>query len=224
MIGFSLIFLSGFLSFVHCYGMCGVFPASVSKLSANDTLKNILYLILYNIGRVLSYIFLGFLLGFGAMEFANFINNIKYVADVFSIGVGILMGVIGIRLLLGKSIGSIGFLNPLYESITYIINILAGTKSLFSPFLIGVFNGLLPCPMVYGFLLLAALSKSPIQGILIMFFFGLGTIITMFSLGFFSKYFLKFKNPTAYKIVGLVLMYFSYESIARAFMSVYNCK
>ncbi len=54
--------------------------------------------------------------------------------------------------------------------------------------------------------------------------FGLGTMITMFSLGFLSKYIWKLKSPHIYKFVGIVLMYFSYESIARAFMSVYNCR
>lgn len=221
---YILIFISGVLSFVHCYGMCGVFPASVSKLSKDNTIKNILYLFLYNLGRVLSYVFFGFLISLGAIRFDYFVKNIKYISDIFSITIGILMGIIGFKLLIGRSIGSIRFLNPLYEGIIYIINVLSYNKSMFSPFLIGVFNGLLPCPMVYGFLLLAALSKSLIQGTMIMFFFGLGTMVTMFSFGFLSKYVWKLKNPKIYRFVGIVLLYFSYISIARAFMSVYNCR
>jgi len=228
---YILIFISGVLSLVHCYGMCGVFPASVTKLSEDLSkpskrinVKNILYLLLYNIGRVLSYVFLGFLVGFGSMRFGAFISTIKYLSSGFSIAVGLLMGFIGLKLLLGKSVGSIGFLNPIYEGIIYIINILSSTKSLASPFLIGVFNGFLPCPMVYGFLLLGALYKSPIQGALIMLCFGLGTMVTMFAFGFFSKYVIVLRNQAVYKLIGLVLLYFSYESIARVFMSILSCK
>ncbi len=204
--------------------MCGVFPASVSKLSEKDNIKNIVYLFLYNLGRVLSYVFLGFLVGFGSMKFGAFINNIKYVSGIFSILVGVLMAFIGLKLIFGRAIGSIGFLNPLYEGIIYIINVLANTKNIFAPFLIGVFNGLLPCPMVYGFLLLVALSKSPIQGILIMFSFGFGTMITMFSFGFVSKYVTKLRHQAVYKLIGIILIYFSYESIARTYMSIYSCR
>lgn len=221
---YLLIFGSGVLSLMHCYGMCGIFPTTVSSINKQNTLRVVLNLSLYNIGRVLSYIFLGFLVSFGAFKFNNLVNHVKYLSDSFSIALGILMGFIGIKLLTGKSIGSIGLLNPIYESIIYIINVLANNKSIYAAFLIGVFNGLLPCPMVYGFLLLSALSKSPIQGILIMLFFGLGTMVTMFSLGFLSKYFWKLKTSHIYKLIGIVLIYFSYESVARAFMSVYNCR
>jgi len=221
---YVLIFISGLLSFVHCYGMCGVFPASVSKLSEENNMKNIIYLFLYNLGRILSYVFLGFLVSFGSIKFGAFISNIKYISGIFSVAIAILMAFIGLKLIFGKAIGSIGFLNPLYEGIIYIINVLSSTKSIFSPFLIGVFNGFLPCPMVYGFLLLAALSKSQIQGILIMFSFGLGTMFTMFSFGFLSKYLIKLKHQAVYKLIGVILIYFSYESIARVFMSIYNCR
>ncbi|GAB6078329.1 sulfite exporter TauE/SafE family protein [Hydrogenobaculum acidophilum] len=224
MTSYILIFVSGFLSFIHCYGMCGVFPASVSKLSDENNIKNAIYLFLYNLGRVLSYVFLGFLVSFGSMKFGALVNNIKYISDIFSITIGVLMAFVGIKLIFGKAIGSVSFLNPLYEGIIYIINILSSTKSIFSPFLIGVFNGLLPCPMVYGFLLLAALSKSPIQGILIMLSFGMGTMITMFSFGFMSKYITRLKHQAMYKLIGLILIYFSYESIARVYMSIYNCR
>ncbi len=224
MTSYILTFVSGFLSFIHCYGMCGVFPASVSKLSDENNIKNALYLFLYNLGRVLSYVFLGFLVSFGSMKFGALVNNIKYISDIFSIIIGVLMAFLGIKLIFGKAIGSIGFLNPLYEGIIYIINILSNTKSIFSPFLIGVFNGLLPCPIVYGFLLLAALSKNPIQGMLIMLSFGMGTMITMFSFGFVSKYITRLKHQAVYKLIGLILIYFSYESIARVYMSIYNCR
>ncbi|MGC8677932.1 MAG: sulfite exporter TauE/SafE family protein [Hydrogenobaculum sp.] len=162
---------------------------------------------------MLSYVFLGFLVSFGSMKFGAFISNIKYISGVFSVAIGILMAFIGLKLIFGKAIGSIGFLKPLYEGIIYIINVLSSAKSIFSPFLIGVFNGFLPCPMVYGFLLLVALSKSPIQGILI-----------MFSFGFLSKYLIKIKHQAVYKLIGVILIYFSYESIARVYMSIYNCR
>jgi len=68
-------------------------------------MKNIIYLFLYNLGRILSYVFLGFLVSFGSIKFGAFISNIKYISGIFSVAIAILMAFIGLKLIFGKSIG-----------------------------------------------------------------------------------------------------------------------
>lgn len=48
---------------------------------------------------------------------------------------------------------------------------------------LGVFNGFLPCPLVYAFAAQAAATFSPLSGALTMVLFGLGTFPAMFLIG-----------------------------------------
>ncbi len=55
-----------------------------------------------------------------------------------------------------------------------------------NPFFLGMFNGFLPCPLVYAFLMQAVFERDPLKGAVVMFFFGIGTVPAMF---FASKLF-----------------------------------
>ena len=47
----------------------------------------------------------------------------------------------------------------------------------------GVFNGFLPCPLVYAFAAQAASTAAPLSGLLVMLSFGLGTFPAMLMMG-----------------------------------------
>ena len=47
----------------------------------------------------------------------------------------------------------------------------------------GVFNGFLPCPLVYAFIAHAAASANSLSGMMTMVFFGLGTFPAMLLMG-----------------------------------------
>ncbi|MCW4573875.1 sulfite exporter TauE/SafE family protein [Venenivibrio stagnispumantis] len=48
-----------------------------------------------------------------------------------------------------------------------------------NPFLLGVFNGFLPCPLVYAFLMRALFEQNPVKGMVVMILFGIGTVPAM---------------------------------------------
>ena len=52
-----------------------------------------------------------------------------------------------------------------------------------APLAFGVFNGFLPCPLVYAFAAQAAGSGGPLPGMLVMLAFGLGTFPAMLLMG-----------------------------------------
>ena len=43
-----------------------------------------------------------------------------------------------------------------------------------------MFNGFLPCPLIYAMLMQSALEKSPVKGFIVIALFGLGTVPAMF--------------------------------------------
>jgi len=172
-------------SFGHCVGMCGgiVIAYSSTKVQQGwDKKKQSLSHILYSIGRVSTYVLLGGIFGSigGVATFSNTANGILWLIA------GTAMLLTGLSLL-----GKIKFLTTIEHSISsspiYQKNFRALLKSqtLFSFYLLGMLNGLLPCGFVYFFAITAASTGSTMSGMLVMLIFGLSTIPALFSLGFF---------------------------------------
>ena len=57
------------------------------------------------------------------------------------------------------------------------------SQSRAAPVAFGVFNGFLPCPLVYAFAAQAASTAAPLPGFLVMLAFGLGTFPAMLMMG-----------------------------------------
>jgi sulfite exporter TauE/SafE len=63
------------------------------------------------------------------------------------------------------------------------IRSLLATRSRAAPIALGVFNGFLPCPLVYAFAAQAGSTAAPLPGFLVMLAFGLGTFPAMLMMG-----------------------------------------
>jgi len=172
-------------SFSHCIGMCGgiIIAYSSTKIEDNWTkTKQAIAHLLYSAGRILTYTILGAMFGFlgGVAMFNNLTNGILLItAGVFMILTGLsLSGKIKFLTLIEHSISNASWYKKIFRE-------LLQTKSLFSFFILGMINGLLPCGLVYFFAVTSASTGSAIYGTLVMFIFGLSTIPALFSLGFF---------------------------------------
>ena len=178
----SIAFLG---SFGHCVGMCGgiVIAYSSTKIK-NEWTKQVQAFahLLYSFGRITTYVILGALFGLvgGVVTFDNLTSGI------FLLITGSMMVLVGLSLL-----GKIKFLtmlehscskSPLYQNS---FKALLGSQSLFSFYLLGMLNGLLPCGFVYVFAITAASTGSAFWGAFVMLIFGLSTLPALFSLGFF---------------------------------------
>jgi len=162
----AFISLAGFLGSYHCIGMCGAIPSLIQYRSW--FIGNILY----SIGRIFSYVFLGFIAGY----IGSFFNLIEFQTfqKFLSIFVGIMMIIFGLQITGNiKEKGVIG--------LDYIFTTIAELLSNFrkNPFLLGIFNGFLPCPLVYAFLFKAVDTRSFLDGALVMLAFGIGTVPAM---------------------------------------------
>jgi len=158
--------LAGFLGSYHCVGMCGFIPPLIQHRSW------LLGNILYSAGRIFTYIFLGFVAGYAGMFFHNI--EFQFFQKALSIFLGMAMVVFGLQITGNIKEKGVPGLDLIFITITEILS-----KFRKNPFFLGMFNGFLPCPLVYAFLMQAMFEGSPIKGMLVMLFFGLGTVPAM---------------------------------------------
>lgn len=164
----------GILGSLHCIGMCGPIALSI-PLRGHKWLS----MLIYNSGRIVTYSFLGCL--FGLVGKAIVITGFQQTLSV-SAGIIIILTVF-------FSFSGQKFIPwpPFYQRfITQIRNQFAHLfqeKTYRSLFLIGIFNGFLPCGLLYLAIIGSLATGDPFSGSLFMMFFGLGTLPAMMFAG-----------------------------------------
>ena len=158
----------------HCIGMCGPI-AFVLPVDRSSKSKLIFQTILYHLGRIITYSLIGLLFGFigKGLYFAGFQQRLS-----------ILMGVVMIVIVIipVSLFNKYNFSKPLYKIIGKVKQKLGSyltKKSNKALFLIGFFNGFLPCGLVYMALLGSISTGNILNGALYMLVFGIGTIPLM---------------------------------------------
>ncbi|MCF6350679.1 MAG: sulfite exporter TauE/SafE family protein [Flavobacteriaceae bacterium] len=167
-------FTLGLLGSFHCIGMCGPIAFAL-PLDRGSKAKIIFQTFLYHIGRLLAYSFIGLLFGI--------IGKGLYLAG-FQQRLSILMGIVMILAVIipVQVFNSFNLTKPLYRIIGKVkqqLGLYLNKKSNKSIFLIGFFNGFLPCGLVYMALIGSIASSSAFSGFSYMFLFGLGTVPMM---------------------------------------------
>jgi len=168
--------LLGLAGGIHCIGMCGPI-AFILPVNRDSKSSLIFQTFLYHIGRISSYAIIGIIFGF--------IGKGLYLAG-FQQRLSVLAGVIMISLVfIPISIfNKYNFSKPLYKIISKIkhkLGFYLTKKSNKALFLIGFFNGFLPCGLVYMALIGSISTGNPFGGALYMILFGLGTVPLMTS-------------------------------------------
>lgn len=165
----------GFASGFHCIGMCGPIALSMGltkKQATNYYLQNLTY----QFGRIVTYAFLGAVLGIvgQGFEMAGF-------QQYLTVAVGILLIVMAIFSFGGKDFASkIPFLSHFLLKVKMNLGKLLQRADYRSRFATGILNGFLPCGMVYMALTASLASGGIWQGASFMALFGLGTLPFMF--------------------------------------------
>ncbi len=176
-------FLVGLLGSFHCIGMCGPIALAL-PIHQQNTVQKILSLLTYNLGRIITYSFLGLI--FGLIGKTLFIGKYQ---QVFSIVIGSIILLILLIPFIGKKLNQGTILSKYHRMIQQqLSSLFKKEKNIFNLFIIGIFNGLLPCGLVY-MAIAGSLSTGNINhAILFMLSFGLGTVPIMFSVAFFGNY------------------------------------
>jgi len=176
-------FVVGLFGSLHCIGMCG--PIAIALPVPNSgNLSFFTGRILYNLGRVATYSFLGAALGLLGNKIA-----LAGAQQAVSIVLGV---VIIIAVLLPQKYKNHFAQHTLTQKLAQPLKANIGVlfkKGTFSAmFLIGILNGFLPCGLVYVALAGAIASGDVISGAAVMILFGLGTVPAMFAASVFGKF------------------------------------
>lgn len=195
-------FLLGFVGSAHCAGMCG--PLALA-LPGGQRGVFVIGRVLYNLGRVVTYMAMGAV--FGLLGQGVALAGLQRWLSL-ALGVIILAGLFSSRRLAGAL--------PVTRTVQWLKSTLAGQfkrRELTSLFTVGMLNGLLPCGLVYIACAAATATGSLVNGVDYMLAFGLGTVpmLLMISLvGTKLQFVLRLKLqrliPASLAIVGALLL------------------
>ena len=187
---YLVIFAAGFAGSFHCIGMCGGFACALGR-DPSGAATTVGRHLLYNAGRLTTYCFLGAMAGTlgevlctsRGLAVPTLNGSLDGAQRVLAIAAGLLMIVMALQffgLLQRFHRVAVGFGG---STLAVSLRNLLSSDSRAAPVAFGVFNGFLPCPLVYAFAVQAASTAGALPGFLVMLSFGLGTFPAMLMMG-----------------------------------------
>ena len=189
MIYYLVVFAAGFAGSFHCIGMCGGFACALGRDPRGRGATAVRHL-LYNSGRLTTYCFLGALAGalgqvICTRQGTTFLllgGSLDTAERILAIVAGLLMIAMALQFF---GLQAFHRLTVGFGTSTFALSLrsLLTTRNRAAPLAFGVFNGFLPCPLVYAFAAEAASTFQALPGALTMASFGLGTFPAMLMMG-----------------------------------------
>ncbi len=187
--GYGMLFVIGLITSVHCIAMCGGINLSqcipqVTQGEADNTSKMATFCpaLAYNMGRVLSYTAVGFVLGLVGflMGGGTDVGFSILLQGILKIIAGLFMVIMGINML-----GLFPWLRKFTIRMPKSLVRKVGNQKAKAPrpFLVGILNGFMPCGPLQSMWIVALAAGNPFAGALSMFLFSLGTVPFMLGLG-----------------------------------------
>ncbi len=220
------LFLIGLATgFSHCIGMCGPFVLTYTlKLSENSTVKKPTFWqqfyphLLYNSGRLLTYVFLGQLFGLLGQTLSTVVAFKSFQGGLI-IFAGIVMVLMGVQMtgLLPKAqrdtFWGVGKFTNMVQSMLNRVN----PNNVFG---LGVVLGFLPCGVLYVAFAKAAATQTIWGGGLTMLAFGLGTFPAMILTGVTAHLISSRMRKTLYRIAAIMVIVLGLFTMYKGFMKV----
>ena len=202
---YFILFIIGLFTSLHCIGMCGgIMLSQTLKAEGNTTYSRIVPALQYNIGRVISYTFLGGIIG----ALGSVFSLSPYTKAFIMVFAGLFMVIMGLNLLGFKVIRK--YTSSLHIGIKF-------KRTSNTPFIVGILNGLMPCGPLQAMQLYALSTGSFIKGALSMFIFSIGTVPLMLGLGIASTLINKNGSQKIYKYSGIFVMVLGIIMLSRGF-------
>ncbi|MQM39603.1 hypothetical protein KBTX_03633 [wastewater metagenome] len=175
--------LAGLVGSTHCLGMCGGIASALGMGVAPERRtpwRLFGYALAYNVGRVASYAVAGAIAGGIGLWLASLVSLGSWTSGL-RVAMGLVMAAIGVQVAFNWRL-----LAPLERSgmrvWARIAPLARGLMPVRSPgraLLLGGLWGWLPCGLVYGMLVAAALAGGAVDGAGVMVAFGIGTMPAM---------------------------------------------
>jgi len=223
MLDLLLIAGLGFLgSFGHCLGMCGPLtlafslsqPAMVTPPGQPWPLSQLTTHLLLNLGRILSYALVGASIGaIGSVLVAS--GQMAGVGSLFRQGIAIFTGLLliwfGLVQLNPHWLPQVPFLNPmaqagLHDRLQRGLQRLSLNPHHWTPLLLGLVWGLIPCGFLYAAQLKAAETANLWRGGATMLAFGLGTFPMMLGVGTSTAWLSRDRRSQLFRLGGWITL------------------
>ena len=217
MLHLLLIMAVGFLgSFGHCFGMCGPLAVAFSLSHKQDShwRQQLQFHALLNLGRMLSYVLVG--AGIGALgsvllasgQMAGIGSELRQWIAIIT---GVLLIWFGIGQIKPNFLPAIPFLHPLVQNrlhnyLSQGMVKLSLQKRWWTPALLGMTWGLMPCGFLYAAQIKAAETGNWWMGAATMLAFGLGTLPTMLGVGVSTSLVSKDRRSQLFRLGGWVTL------------------
>ena len=179
------IFVASLLGSIHCVGMCGPF-AMMASASAEKGRSVVWPALAYSGGRLFTYLIAGALSGTAGMAVNQFasqnalsITAWQQSAAWLAGSLMIVVGLVGVARFAGWKFRFGGVSNGVRRLVTPLYKWGMGQPPLSRAALIGMFTTLMPCGWLYAFVIVAAGTGSPLNGMLVMAVFWAGTLPIM---------------------------------------------
>jgi len=221
----AVFFIGLATGFSHCIGMCGPFVLTYTlKLSKNSAVVQPSYWqqfyphLLYNSGRLLTYVFLGQLFGLLGQTLSNVVAFKSFQGGLI-IFAGMVMVLFGIQMtgLLPKlqpdTFWGVGKFTNMVQSMLNRVN----SNNVFG---LGVVLGFLPCGVLYAAFAKAAATQTIWGGGLTMLAFGLGTFPAMILTGVTAHLISSRLRTTLYRIAAVMVILLGLFTIYKGIMKV----
>ena len=180
---YTLAFSTALLGSGHCIGMCGGLVTALG-FSADGRRAGLVFHLLYNLGRTLTYTLIGVAVGWvgSALAYKESLQHVTRYLLVASDLIVILAGLGTAGALSWFNLMRLEFAGPI-GSLTSTTRALRNWPPALSALPLGLLFGFLPCGFLYAMVLTAGQSADPLQGGLIMLAFGIGTMPALFFVG-----------------------------------------
>ena len=231
MVELWLIAILGFLgSFGHCAGMCGpiaiAFSLSAQPLSDGDTVaarwQQITFHLLLNLGRLLSYVLVGAAIGgLGSVLVAG--GQMAGVGSLLRRGIALLTGLmliaLGLRQVTPQFFLKLPLLHPLqgalHRKLQQAMAYTSQRHRWWTPALLGLVWGLVPCGFLYAAQIKAAEASSLKGGMATMLAFGLGTLPVMLGVGVSSAWLSRDRTSQLFQLGGWITLFIGVLTLTR---------
>lgn len=202
----SMAFLMGLTGSLHCAGMCGPI-IWVMPFGMMNGIKKWIGIAVYHIARISIYVAMALVLH----SFKNLFQ--PQWQQYISIALGIILLVVGLISFVPN--GKLKISLPWAGFVKKHLGRFIGNPTIFSLFMAGVLNGLLPCGLEYMALSTTVAAPTVLETALLMYAFGLGTLPMMIGITILKSKasFLRFNNFR--KLVPVIMFVFGALFVVR---------
>jgi len=203
-VGYLAALATGLIGgFGHCIGMCGPIVTSFTLQGPPSFFDRLLSQILYNAGRITTYMFIGALMGFTG-SFVNVAGRIAGLQELVAILAGLFMIFMGLSIcgLIGSTASLEGRSGMIYKAGSYILM----ERSLWRYYPLGALFGFIPCGLSYSIFIASAGTGDMLSGMIISLLFGIGTLPSLLLVGTLASYISGRMRGILYKSAGVAII------------------